>query len=311
MCLKPRIRIAFDYQWKGFSPDIFYSYFPFLSLKYDLEISRKPEVVFYATFSRYNESCWPDARRWLRVMPVFKPGKFVRVFMTGENVEPLMDECDFAISFSTIIDHPNHLFLPLWVYDLRQWGFSAASLLKPADADWERVASEKTKFCNFIYAHPVRFRDAVFTAVNKYRRVDAPGRCQNNMDGRLLLPGFPGKIAFIRPYKFTLAVENSIWPGYATEKLVQPMFCNSIPVYVGDPLARHSFDPDSYIDFTRFRSLREMAEFVREVDNDKSLYLKMLAAPNFRDNQIPDYAREDRMEAFVDRIFQQVIARRS
>ena len=175
MCLKPRIRIAFDYQWQGFSLDIFHSYFPFLSLKYDLEISRKPEVLFYATFSRYNESCWPDARRWLRVMPVFKPGKFVRVFMTGENVEPLMDECDFAISFSTIIDHPNHLFLPLWVYDLRQWGFSAASLLKPADADWERVASEKTKFCNFIYAHPVRFRDAVFTAVNKYRRVDAPG----------------------------------------------------------------------------------------------------------------------------------------
>ncbi len=53
---------------------IFHSYFPFLSLKYDLEISRKPEVVFYATFSRYNDSCWPDARRWLRVMPVFKPG---------------------------------------------------------------------------------------------------------------------------------------------------------------------------------------------------------------------------------------------
>ena len=53
------------------------------------------------------------------------------------------------------------------------------------------------------------------------------------------------------------------------------------------------------------------AEFVREVDNDKSLYLKMLAAPNFRDNQIPDYAREERIAAFLDRIFQQVIARRS
>ena len=157
----------------------------------------------------------------------------------------------------------------------------------------------------------MRFRDAVFTAVNKYRRVDAPGHCQNNVDGWLLLPGFPGKIAFIKPYKFTLAVENSIWPGYATEKLVQPMFCNSIPVYVGDPLVQHSFDPDSYIDFTRFRSLREMAEFVREVDNDKSLYLKMLAAPNFRGNQIPDYAREERIAAFLDRIFQQVIARRS
>lgn len=309
--MRPKIRIAFDQQWPGFSLDIFHDFFPFISPKYELEISRKPEVVFYGIFSRYNQSCWPDARLWLRVMPVLRPGKFVRVFLTGENVEPIMDQCDFAISFSRLVDHPNHLFLPLWVYDIRRWGFSAASLIKPADTDWERIAIEKTNFCNFIYAHPVRFRDAIFTAVNRYRPVDAPGRCQNNMKSSLLAAGFLAKLAFITPYKFTLAIENSIWPGYATEKLVQPMLCHSIPVYVGDPLAQNSFDPGSYIDFTRFSSLTEMAEFIREVDNDKSLHLKMLATPSFRDNQIPDYAREDRAAAFFDRIFEAAIARRS
>jgi hypothetical protein len=308
--LRLKIRIGFDYQWPGFSLDIFHSYFPFLALKYDLELSKQPEVVFYASFSRYNQSCWPDARRWLRVMPVLKPGRFVRVFLTGENVEPLMDQCDFAISFSRIVDDPRHLFLPLWVYDIRRWEFSASSLMKREDTDWERVAEEKTKFCNFIYRHPVSFRDAVFTAVNKYRRVDAPGVCQNNMDGRLLPPEFLGKLQFIKSYKFTLAIENSIWPGYATEKFVQPMFCNSIPIYVGDPLAGHSFDKNSYIDFTRFSSFREMAEFVREVDNNKQLYLTMLATPNFRNNEIPRYARDEVMEAFFDRIFAEAIARR-
>lgn len=311
MRLKQRIQIGFDYQWPGFSLDVFRAYFPFLFLKYDLELSKKPEVVFYSIFSRYNRSCWPDARLWLRVMPTLKAGRFVRVFMTGENVEPVMDQCDFAISFSRIIDHPNHLFLPLWVYDIRRWGFSASSLVKREDTDWERVAGEKTKFCNFIYRHPVTFRNAVFAAVNKYRRVDAPGFCENNMDSRLLPPDFLGKLDFIRSYKFTLAVENSIWPGYATEKFVQPMFCNSIPVYVGDPLVGRSFNNDSYIDFTRFSSLKEMAEFVREVDNDKLLHVKMLAAPHFRNNEIPSYARDEVMEVFFDRIFAEAIARRS
>ena len=77
-----------------------------------------------------------------------------------------------------------------------------------------------------------------------------------------------------------------------TEKLVDPMFAHSIPIYVGDPQAQLSFDPSSYIDVARFSDLKQMIEFVREVDNDRALYLKMLAAPYYRDNAIPDYARD-------------------
>src|SRR5687768_9857800 len=109
-----------------------------------------------------------------------------------------------------------------------------------------------------------------------------------------------GKVAFFRHYRFTLAIENAIWPGYVTEKPVDAMLAGSIPVYIGDPLLSNTFDTRSYIDITDFASLRGMLDFVREVDNDRALYLKMLAAPFYRDNVVPYYARDDTILAFFD-----------
>ena len=95
-----------------------------------------------------------------------------------------------------------------------------------------------------------------------------------------------------------------------TEKLVDPMFAHSIPIYIGDPQAQLSFDTSSYIDVVRFLDLKQMLEFVCEVDNDRSLYLKMLSAPHYRNNAIPDYAHAERIVAFFDRIAAAAVARR-
>jgi hypothetical protein len=161
--------------------------------------------------------------------------------------------------------------------------------------------------------HAVPFRDAIFRKLGEYKKIDSAGRHLNNMNG-WTVPMSPnrvaGKVEFFRRYKFTLAVENTIWPGYMTEKLVDPMFANSIPIYVGDPLATRSFDSASYIDFTEFPDLNQMFEFVREVDNNCDLYLKLLAAPWYRSNTVPDYAREETILAFFTRIAEAALARR-
>ena len=125
----------------------------------------------------------------------------------------------------------------------------------------------------------------------------------NNMNGWRVPPGYQAKLDFIRSYKFTLAVENSIWPGYQTEKILQPKQVNSIPIYVGDPLARNFFDTAGYVDITSFRSLREMIEFVLALDCDQNLYMDMLSAPHFRNNLVPPLADEARIIRFFDRIF--------
>ena len=123
------------------------------------------------------------------------------------------------------------------------------------------------------------------------------------MDGWQVPPGEKAKLDFIRSYKFTLAIENAIWPGYLTEKIIQPKRVNSIPIYIGDPLARNVFDTAGYVDITSFRTLREMIEFVLEVDCDRKLYMDMLSAPHYRNNSVPKFVDEVRITEFFDRIF--------
>ena len=309
--MKSQIRVAFAYFWPGFTPDHFRAFFPYVYEKYDLIPSSNPEIVFYSVFSPQFRA-YADARE---VHPVarLQAGNYLRVFITGENFEPDMGACEFAMTFSALVSHPNHLRLPLWVYENKGWGFGPERLVKPKDADWEQIARAKTKFCNFVYLHPVPFRDTIFRTLSAYKRVDSAGRHLNNMNGAMV-PYVPsrvaGKIEFFRQYKFTLAIENTIWPGYMTEKLVDPMMAASIPIYIGDPQAKLSFDPASYIDFSNFSSLKEMLDYVREVDNNADLYRTMLAAPFFRRNVIPDYAREDRILAFFDRIVVAALTKR-
>ena len=45
--MKPRIRVAFAHFWPAFKPDDFRSWFPYVDEKYDLVVSRSPEIVFY------------------------------------------------------------------------------------------------------------------------------------------------------------------------------------------------------------------------------------------------------------------------
>jgi len=309
--MKPVIRVAFAYFWPGFQPEHFKRFFPFVYEKYDLILSSEPEVVFFSVFSPQFYP-YADPRRYAPVARL-KPGNYVRVFFTGENFEPDMQGCEFAMTFSTLVNHENHLRLPLWVYENRGWGYGPERLIKSPDTDWEKVAREKTHFCNFVYLHEVPFRDAIFQLFNTYKRVDAAGRQLNNMNG-WMVPMSPSrvgaKVEFCRRYKFTLAIENNLWPGYMTEKLVDPMYASSIPIYVGDPQAQLSFDPAGYIDFACFAGMKQMLEFVREADNDPALYLKLLAAPNYRGNTIPDYARDETTLAFFDRIFAAALQRR-
>jgi hypothetical protein len=311
MLTKPAIRIGFAHFWPGFAPEQFKTYFPFVYEKYDLTVSPDPEVLFYSVFSPqfrpYSDPRYPWG------VAKFREGNYLRVFFTGENFEPVMDECEFAMTFSALTISPNHLRLPLWVYENRGSGFAPELLVKTADREWEKVAAGKTEFCNFVYFHEVPYRNKIFSMLERYKRVDAAGRCMNNMNA-WCVPCAPnrlaGKVAFFKRYKFSLAVENMVWPGYMTEKLVDPMYADSIPVYVGDPLAGNVFNPEGYIDLARFGNLQEMIEFVREVDNDRDLYLKMLAAPYYRKNRIPDCAREDKILAFFDRIFEAAMVRR-
>jgi alpha(1,3/1,4) fucosyltransferase len=175
-----------------------------------------------------------------------RPGRHLRVGYICENYIYDGPQCDFVFSVAEQkrSDIPSARI---------QWhGFDPQRLVKPADADVEQFLANKTRFCNFVYSNRVPYREEIFKRLSRYKRVDAPGTSMRNM-GSIDEPAVCGesrwetKRRFLAQYKFTLALENEIFPGYQTEKLYDAMIANSLPVYVGNPHLSILFDPLSMI----------------------------------------------------------------
>jgi hypothetical protein len=101
----------------------------------------------------------------------------------------------------------------------------------------------------------VPYREEFFRQLSKYKKIDAPGLSMNNMESiDQLYTGdiWQRKRQFLGEYKFTIAFENDIYPGYQTEKLYDAMQANSIPIYCGDPFIGDVFNINSFINATAY-----------------------------------------------------------
>lgn len=161
------------------------------------------------------------------------PGNYTRIGYYCENITPDLSNCEWAFGVPRE-DEINNLR-----YKRIQWhGLNPECLIKPAHYNAETLFTQKKKFCNFIYSHKVPYREEFFSQLSKYKKIDAPGLSMNNMESiDSLYSGniWQRKRQFLSEYKFTVAFENYVYPGYQTEKLYDAMQANSIPVYCGDP----------------------------------------------------------------------------
>ena len=110
--------------------------------------------------------------------------------------------------------------------------------------------------------------------MSKYKKVDSGGRYLNNIGGPVA-----DKLDFIKEYKFTIAFENSSLSGYTTEKILEPMSVNSLPLYWGNPNVAIDFNPKSFINVNEFSSMGEAIEEIIRIDKNDDLYLTLLNRP--------------------------------
>jgi hypothetical protein len=87
------------------------------------------------------------------------------------------------------------------------------------------------------------------------------------------------KLAFELQHKFSFSFENSSYPGYCTEKLVQSFAAQTVPIYWGDPTAADTFNEEAFINCNRYSSWDEVLEAIKRIDADPALYEHMLQAP--------------------------------
>lgn len=180
-----------------------------------------------------------------------KPGSYVRIGYFCENIYPDLSICEYAFGIPLESEINNSKYKRI------QWhGVDPKKLIKNlTENEIDQIINTKTKFCNFLYSNRVSYREEFFNQLSKYKKIDAPGRSMNNMlsiDGRNTENIWDSKRKFLLPYKFTIAFENYVYPGYQTEKLYDAMRCYSLPIYCGDPNISEIFNTSSFINTTEY-----------------------------------------------------------
>ena len=270
-------------KWLGFSPGKEIPYkedFLYKNLveRYDIEISDDPDFLICAltNFEDLNYNC-------------------VKIIRTIENVIPDFNRYDYMMGFDYLTLGDRYLRFPLFAAYKSYERIKERASRMPSDEDLLN-----RKFCSFVVsngtgADPVR--DEFFRRLCKYKKVDSGGRHLNNIGGAVA-----DKLEFCRGYKFNIAIENSVSPGYTTEKVMQPLAAYSVPIYYGDPLVTNDFTADCMV---RIRDAQDIDRAIEEIiylDNDDAAYLAKVKAEclvkpwDYYNNQLSD---------FLDNIFRQ------
>ena len=122
----------------------------------------------------------------------------------------------------TVVQHlldviPNGVFFPFgstWVTDWRTIDVTKTHMVS-------HIASDKRFLPGHIYRHEI-----------------AAWVMEENLDVSLIGRGyrpFDRKSDGLAPYRFSIIIENSIEPNYFTEKLIDAILCETIPIYLGCP----------------------------------------------------------------------------
>lgn len=260
--MRRKLKLAFTDFWEGFEcnptgkSQFDNQLYKILAERFDIEITENPEVLIYSVFGNNH-----------------KKYTCKKIFFAGENVRPNFTECQYAITFDYLNDERNLRF-PLSAVTLYEWGIRDGF---DKAIDCEKIKREKTKFCNFVFSNPnAPLRNKLFEKLSRYKKIDSGGKVFNNL-GHCI----NDKLQFLNEYKFTIAFENSEYPGYTTEKLVHPKLVNSIPIYWGNPEVHKDWNTKAFISAYDFWTLGRLVEYIKKVDNNDELYFNMLKEPHF------------------------------
>ena len=282
----PALRIAFTDFPGRFNPDRIAA---LLSRRHTVvEVEDDPDYVIHSVFGH----------------DYLRHENAVRIFFTGENVRPDFNLSDYAFSYDWLEFGDRHFRAPNFVlYD--QW----RDIVARGSSGVPDLAG-KDGFCNFIYTngdgHPIR--DRFFHALNAVEKVESFGAHLRNSE-RIIGDAYRGdwtapKVDAQRRFKFTIAFENSVSPGYSTEKLVHALAADTIPIYWGDPEVGRVFNGERLIDMNRL-SIEEGVERVLALHRDDAAWLEMVNRPFFAPGApLAALGDEALLNAF-DRIFSQ------
>jgi len=206
-----------------------------------------------------------------------------KIFFTGENISPNFKKCDYSLTFEKDSYGGKNFRLPLWylyidwfdvkTYDNPEWLIPESYLY----GENEFTLKPKDKFCTIVYGKQIESRIRAIQNISRYKTVEVFGKANPNQP---LPDGEKYKLDLISNYKFSLCYENSVTPGYHTEKLLHGKIAGNIPIYYGDKTVDQDFNSSGFINAVNMND-DELIEKIAEIDASDNLYNEMLSQPIF------------------------------
>ena len=257
-----------------------------LRRSYNVKISKDAPYIFVGSFDPYSFRSEINNK--------------ISIYVPGEAIFPDFNLFDYALGFDEFCYDDRY-----FRYLLLSITYQRGKFIKNIDNPFDR------KFCNFIYgnsgAHPNR--DLLFHMLSKYKKVDALGAHLKNVDIDIEPRDgnwYQGSIDIKSEYKFSLSLENSLYKGYTSEKIISSFKAKSIPIYWGNPNITKEIDSEGFINCHDYESFEHVIEKVKEIDNDKTKYLKMLNSSRsiFFEDSFHE-AQNNNLLSFFENIFDQ------
>lgn len=268
--MKKILKINFTDFWPDFIKTNNYFYNILISY-YDIVIDDTPEILFYSCFGR----------EYLKY-------NCKRILYLGENIRPDFTACDFAFSYDYTW-RKKHFRLPL--YSLYIDHHKLESKLKKTLTKEEatKIWKNKTKFCCMVVSNPnCKERGSFFKKLSNVKQVDSGGKFLNNVGGPV-----EDKIAFIKDYKFVISFENSQHDGYTTEKVMESLLVNSIPIYWGNKKVGDDFNSNRFISYHDYNNETELINKLIEIDANSDLAIEMLQESTFSKQKLEHRKERD------------------
>jgi len=283
--MKKKIKIKFVDFWKHW--DVNRNFIiNILKEKYDVEITDDPDYIFFSNFNElFDHMNYNDC---------------VKIFYTQENICPDFNYCDYAIGYEYINFNDRYCRFPIGFIKER-YGIAWKKMEEKHINVVEKLCNRK--FCSFVVSNrdAQSIRNDFFKKLCNYKKVESGGRYLNNIG---IPNGVDDKIKFESEHKFSICFENTSQPGYVTEKIIEAYAAQTVPIYWGDPTITKIFNKKSFINVNDFGTIEEAIEYIKKIDKDKKLYLKMLKTPALKNNDIYNEKQEE-LKKFLLNIFDQ------
>ena len=234
--MKP-VRVFFKHFWPGFDPRS-NNFVALLARRFKVEVEDAPAratVVFESYFA-------PPARAAAQGAPAeatHPEEEQVRIFFSGEPRRLPVGRHHAAISMN-LLDTPGHFRYPQWMLDFQL-------IDDPENVDRKRFgrtvtfdmvqrelpSAPRPGFACAVFNNPSHFRFEAARQLSAFGPVDLFGGGVNKPIG--------AKDELLAGYRINLCCENSIQPGYVTEKALEARAAGCVPLWWGDPTYRVDF----------------------------------------------------------------------